>query len=423
MEVRVDSSELFRGMQTVRLVVSRKPSVPVLGCVLLDADPEHGRLSITGTSFDSYVRVVVPARVHTGGRVAMEAHALGDLLKDWPRGDVALQSDGDGDVLRVESLPSADQVFKVWGCPADEFPCWPGESPDVEPNGSYAPLAVFDHPRFLTDMIDRVAFAAAGSDGSRPIFDRVFWRLSAKKVSMIATDGSFLCQYDRPVALSEMGDRECSLLPLGSGLQDLSRGLNGSSFGMSVSVLDETDWDTAKDTDTTGGWIRVVSGNVEWLLRSDSDTYVDFAQVVPSEDKYDRFLDISSDALRGLLRRLLRVSGKDGVIDCAMSEEGVNVSTDSVIRRHTRRVKSDREASESLSGIHQYRGEPFDVAFNGSIMQLILNSVVPKKADLRLSFGGYREFPIKIELLGVGSARGDTFFVLLMPVRIPSGGN
>ena len=89
MKLRVDRSELWRGIDTVLEAVSSKPSLPVLANILLEADEKI--LSLSATDLDLSIRTQVPAVVEENGRTTVSARKLAEITREWPEAEVSIE--------------------------------------------------------------------------------------------------------------------------------------------------------------------------------------------------------------------------------------------------------------------------------------------------------------------------------------------
>ena len=73
--------------------VSAKSPMPLLSCLLLEA--EKGSLRVTGTDLEITTAVTVPCTVRTPGKAAVSARHFHEVVRKVPRGETTLSSHGD----------------------------------------------------------------------------------------------------------------------------------------------------------------------------------------------------------------------------------------------------------------------------------------------------------------------------------------
>ena len=125
MKLRVDRSELWRGIDTVLEAVSAKPSLPVLANILLEADEKI--LSLSATDLDLSIRTQVPAIVEENGRTTVSARKLAEITREWPEAEVSIEVQDERLKLsgRLGDAESSEGAYSLSGIEADEFPPMP----------------------------------------------------------------------------------------------------------------------------------------------------------------------------------------------------------------------------------------------------------------------------------------------------------
>src|SRR5437879_964111 len=88
MNVTIQQGDLSFGVNRALGSVSAKSPLPLLSCVLLEA--EKGGLRITGTDLDVTTSAILPCTVKTPGRVAVSARHFHDVVRKLSRGPLSL---------------------------------------------------------------------------------------------------------------------------------------------------------------------------------------------------------------------------------------------------------------------------------------------------------------------------------------------
>ena len=89
--------------------VSAKSPLPLLSCLLLEADKTG--LTVTGTDLEVTTSAQVPCEVKTAGRVAVSARHFHEVVRKMPKGPVTTISTSKGSLVSV-ALPS--RAAKSW---------------------------------------------------------------------------------------------------------------------------------------------------------------------------------------------------------------------------------------------------------------------------------------------------------------------
>src|SRR5438034_6314208 len=88
MELTIQQGDLAFAVGRALGSVSTKSPLPLLSCVLLEAD-KNG-LRVTGTDLDVTTSVLAPCTVTTPGRAAVSARHFNDVIRKMPKGALAI---------------------------------------------------------------------------------------------------------------------------------------------------------------------------------------------------------------------------------------------------------------------------------------------------------------------------------------------
>lgn len=115
-ETTLDS--LSKAATIANRFAERRAHLPVLGCILLSA--EGGRLTLRATNLECGIEVVIPAKVLTGGTVAVPAGVLAGFLSN-ARGK-SVSAALVGETLKVETERASASIKTL---PHEDFPVLP----------------------------------------------------------------------------------------------------------------------------------------------------------------------------------------------------------------------------------------------------------------------------------------------------------
>lgn len=187
MRVGVLQENLVKALAIVLKAVEKKPSLAVLGNILLKT--EDARLRISSTDLEQSVSVWVGAKVEMEGEITLPAKTLYDMVKGFAKERVDF-------VLNVEfqsvNIKCGVSEVTLNGIDASEFP----RVPVAEDN----PHAVVP-AQMLKRMLKKSIFAAA-REANRPILQGVNMEFTKKKKLFINTaDGYRMsrCSFDLPM--------------------------------------------------------------------------------------------------------------------------------------------------------------------------------------------------------------------------------
>jgi DNA polymerase-3 subunit beta len=219
MRVSVLQDKLAKGLSIANRAVSSRPSMPVLGNVLLST--EEGRLSISANNLELGITARIGANVEAEGAITVPARTLLDLVNTLPPERVDLEVDPSTTTLTLRCNAT---VTNIKGIPATEFPAVVTDDDDVGIEVG-APV--------LESMIEQVAFAAAKED-NRPILMGVLVRFEDTRFTMIAADGFRMALRSTP--LETAVSQPLSLIVPARTLSELGRIIAGDEGKVLISV-------------------------------------------------------------------------------------------------------------------------------------------------------------------------------------------
>lgn len=183
MELTTTSGAFARELALANRVVSRKPTIPILGNVLVEA--ADGRVTVTATDLELAIASVFDAPVARDGRRAMPSQRLFDLLRTLPEVEVRFADDGKAVGMSAAGFRARLQTFD-----AVDFPVVRSDEG----------VATIDVPaQTLAAMIPLVRFATT-EDDKRYHLMGAQCEVRPGLVRMIATDGHRLAVAEAPLA-------------------------------------------------------------------------------------------------------------------------------------------------------------------------------------------------------------------------------
>ena len=195
MKVSVSQENLARGLSIVNRAIENRPTMPVLGNVLLEAEEARLRLSTVNATLGMDITCWIGAKVHTPGAITLPARTFADLVSNLSPEQVDLTLDSP---TQTVNLRCGGTRANIKGIDADEFPpVQRNDGGDLAMDG-----------RVLKEMINQTVFAAA-TDDNRPILTGVQTRLEGNVITMTASDGYRLAvrtarleqEFDPPVQM------------------------------------------------------------------------------------------------------------------------------------------------------------------------------------------------------------------------------
>lgn len=173
MKTSVLQDKLAKGLSIVARAVENRPTLPVLGNILLAT--EDARLKLSATNLEMSITTWIGAKVEKEGSITLPAKTLTDLVNNLSPERVDLSLDTSTLTVNVKCGAT---ISNIKGIDAGEFPLVPqGGDADITLPG-----------KTLKEMINQTVFAAAKED-NRPILTGVLTQLDGNVMTMASADG------------------------------------------------------------------------------------------------------------------------------------------------------------------------------------------------------------------------------------------
>jgi DNA polymerase-3 subunit beta len=360
--VTVDRDELAAGLQLVSRAASSRGTVQVLAGVGIRA--AEGLLELEATDMELSLRTTVPATVEGEGALVVPAKLLGDIVRLLPSGAVTLAHRPEDGAATIEagSYSSRLNVFAV-----EDFPRLP--SVDV-------PLQEVDATALL-DTVQRVS-RAASRDESRPVLTGILAQFEGAKLTMAATDSYRMSV--KETALDGGGPELEAIIPARA-LDELSRVAAGAER-IQLGINDNH--------------VIFGTGNAWLTTRRIDGQFPNVQQLRP--ESFEVELELDRAEVLDAVRRAAVMAQRNTPLRLRFEEGELTISAQS---------QDVGETRESLAV--RYTGEPLEIGFNAEFLREGLESVTADEVKLELIN------PLRPGLI---SADGDTFWYLIMPIRL-----
>jgi DNA polymerase III subunit beta len=392
MKLICSQSDLNSHLSLVSRAVPSRPTHPILGNVLLVADQETQRVSVTAFDLSLGIRSSFPAQIQTGGSVTLPAKLLNDIVSRLNEGEITLAYD-DEDTDRNEAvvtITSASGRFQVRGMSADEFP----ELPTIE-DGKSLMLPVFA----LNEGLKGALFAAS-TDETKQVLTGVHLKHSQDSLEFAATDGHRLAVVevgDAPettdedeetenVSLANIEDFEVTIPA--RALKELERMISSVSENDSISLcFDE-------------GQVIFEIADQRLTSRKLDGAYPAYHQLIPKQ--FNRQVALERKRLINSIERVAVLADqKNNIVRFSLN----NTDQSLAISVEAREVGSGKEAMSA-----QVSGDDLEIAFNIKYLLDGLKALPTNEISMQLNDSNQ---PVIINPLG-----GLKMTYLIMPVQI-----
>jgi len=378
MELTIQQGDLAFAVGRALGSVSSKSPLPLLSCVLLEA--EKGGLRVTGTDLDVTTSVFVPGVVTTPGRAAVSARHFNEVIRKMPKGVLSLS------IARQQCEVKYGEG-KGWSRfpvqDAADFPRIPELKPDAK-------LSLAGDA--LSRLIARTGYAASNEE-TRPQLNGVLIQGNDKQVVFVSTDGHRLARAIRKGGFSGLG-KEGVIVP-SRALQAVNRTAEEATSPMEIEI--------AAGKNQAGFTAQVGEYRVQILTRLLEGPYPNYEQVIPRNNPKEL------KARRGELME---------AVDIVASH------ADNVTRQVRFSLRSGRigvsSATELGAGEHEiraeYGGDDMEIGYNAAYLMEILRSIPTDEVVFRL---GTALAAGIIEPVGALSQADEELLCLIMPLRLP----
>lgn len=201
MKIVCSQSEFNNNLAMVIRIVPSRPTHPILGNVLLVADAEQQKVTLTSFDLSIGISTYFPAEVPVGGKITLPAKLLNDIISKLPEGEITMFYEPDDlEDHPLFTLTSASGLFQIRGMEAEEYP----ELPVVEAQSLTLPAET------LLKGFKETAFAAS-PDEAKQVLTGLHIHKTLENLEFAATDGHRLAveiqefnpEQDPPIAPGE----------------------------------------------------------------------------------------------------------------------------------------------------------------------------------------------------------------------------
>ena len=330
MKFSCPQAEFNAQFSLVSRAVPSRPSKPVLGNVLVNANADTQQVTLVGFDETLGIQTTFAAQVDESGVLTLPAKLLGDIVSRLPNEDIDISEDDDDPVV---TLSCSAGRYQVRGLSAEDYPKLP-EIEDVEPVQISADA--------LIEGLKGALFATS-SDEAKQVLTGVHLTAEDDSLEFAATDGHRLAV----VTTIEETDGATPAIEMnvtipGKALRELERILQTYASSEPVSFqLNPTQavFDLGQQRITT----RLLEGQ-----------YPNYRQLIPKQ--FERQLTVDRKQLVSSLERIaVMADQRNNIVKLSMTNE-------------TQSLALSVEAQEVGSGLEtlpaQITGEDLDIAFN-----------------------------------------------------------
>ncbi|MGK7881058.1 MAG: DNA polymerase III subunit beta [Crocosphaera sp.] len=392
MKFLCSQSDLNSNLSLVSRAVPSRPTHPILANVLVVADSQKNRVSLTAFDLSLGIETSFSADVSEDGKITLPAKLLNDIVSRLPEGEITLMVEEEEDSdSQIVTLKSASGQFQVRAMDAKEFP----PLPMVE-EGESLQLPIV----MLTEGLKGALFAAS-SDETKQILTGVHLTGTPDSLEFAATDGHRLSVVETSLSpeTDEEGNEEVESPEMPN--------LEGFAVTIPARALRELERIIGNRSESDTIALQVDEAQVVFQLgyqrltvRKLDGAYPNYEMLIPQQ--FSRSVCLERKRLLSSLERVAVLADqKNNLVKCTFSHEEGQVS----LSVETQDLGSAKESMPA-----EVTGESGEIAFNVKYLMDGLKALPTTDIKMQLNEGNQ---PVIFNPLG-----GLQMTYLVMPVQI-----
>ena len=341
MKFIVEREQLLKPLQQVSGPLGGRPTLPILGNLLLQVS--EGSLRLTGTDLEmEMVARVALTQPHEPGATTVPARKFLDICRGLPEGaEISLTLEGDRMLVR-----SGRSRFSLSTLPASDFPNLDDWQSEVE----------FTLPQAtLKRLIEATQFSMAHQD-VRYYLNGMLFETEGEELRTVATDGHRLAVCSMPIGQALPNH---SVIVPRKGVIELVRLLDGGETPLQVQIGSSN--------------IRAHVGDFIFTSKLVDGRFPDYRRVLPKNP--DKALEAGCDILKQAFARAAILSNE--------KFRGVRIYITENQLKITANNPEQEEAEEMLDV--SYNGTDLEIGFNVSYVLDVLNALKCENVRLLLT--------------------------------------
>lgn len=361
----VERASFLDAVSKLQRVVGSKTSMPVLEGILISA--EQGKVTLVSYNLEMGMKKEIYARCEKDGDIVLPARLLGDILRKLEGNQVEIETD---DKLNCH-IRSGEATFDIVGMAAVDFP----EMPSVSQKNTFSVDA-----KILAKMIRSTIFAAATTEGIKPILTGINFSVEYSVFRLVAIDGYRLAI--RSEKIQNVNDIQFTVSS--KAVAEILKLIDEESENVEINVGD-----------------RLISFNINgysFISRLLEGEFVNYKKTLPEGYK-QRVVVNTRDLMNTIERVSLLISESFSTpVRCYFNELNVVFTCATTIGRSTETFNAKLE------------GESFEIGLNSRYLLDALRAVDTEQ--IQILFNGPNAGILILP------KEGDAFKYMIMPMRL-----
>lgn len=361
----VERAALADAVSKLQRVVGAKSALPVLEGILISA--EQGKITLVAYNLEIGLKKELYAKCEQEGDIVISARLLGDILRKLNGLQVEISAD---EKLNCH-IKSGEATFDIMGMAATDFP----DIPSVSEDNSFTVEG-----KNFADMVKGTIFAAAQTEGNKPILTGINFEFKDGKMQVVAIDGY------------RLAIKKCKT--------NATKNLNFTATSKSISeVIKLVDENTEEVSINVSD--RLISFNIngyEFISRLLDGEFVNYGKTIPALHT-QRVIFPTRELVNTVERVSLLISESFSTpIRCYFNELNVVFTCATTMGRATETVDIKIE------------GESFEIGLNSRYLLDALRNIEDEKIEIL--FNGPNAGVV------INPVSGDDFKYMIMPMRL-----
>ena len=361
----VERAALLEAVSKLQRVVGAKTSMPILEGILISA--EQGKITLVAYNLEMGMKKEIYAKCDEVGDIVINARLLADILRRMNGLQVEITADSKLNC----NIKSGEATFDIMGMAATDFP----EMPSVNDNNK-----LIVDGKLLSEMVKGSIFAAAQTEGARPILTGINISVKDSFLQVVAIDGYRLAIRKEKIDLAE----------------DYNFTLSARAVGEVIRLIDEQ----TEDIEINVG-DRLISFNIDgysFISRLYEGEFVNYRKTLPEGHKQTAIFN-TRELVNTIERVSLLISESFSTpVRCYFNELNVVFTCATSMGRATETFNTKLE------------GESFEIGLNSRYLLDALRAI--EDENVKFLFNGPNAGVILSPL------EGDSFTYMIMPMRL-----
>ena len=361
----VERAALLDAVSKLQRVVGSKTSMPVLEGILISA--EQGKVTLISYNLEMGMKKEIYAKCDEEGDIVINARLLSDILRRMNGLQVEIKADNKLNC----NIKSGEATFDIMGMAATDFP----EMPSVNDKNK-----ISIDGKVLSEMVKGTVFAAAQTEGARPILTGLNMSVTNGELQLVAIDGYRLAIKKQKVDIEN----------------DISFTLSARAIGEVVRLIDEN----TENVEINVG-DRLISFSIDgyvFICRLYEGEFVNYRKTLPEGFKQTAVIN-TREFINTIERVSLLISESFSTpVRCYFNELNAVFTCATSIGRATETFNT------------KIQGESFEIGLNSRYLLDALRVIDDE--NIKLFFNGPNAGVV------ISPLEGDSFTYMIMPMRL-----